>query len=737
MDIKDIFDRAMSAQLDAHPFSDNNTVMKNIRERAKKMEKNKKIGHRILSAAAGTAAAAAFITGGYFGVRYLNEHGGLKEGGIRTDLPGAAYHAEETTSEVTDESSAFLNNSDLVIGPEVQLEDLYGMKKDKEQELETLQNEKEAALRELENRNEKIQRLIYEIDEARNNEESSANDELISDLEAKADYLRMEADALENKIAEHDKFIEYLNEILKMLDDEIAELEVRHDMLSDAENAGPEEADAKAEIDAAGKALNGVVSMDETIELGEMTVHFTGYDYDSQFIRFEYDVRYTDGEYHQSRNPLSVINLESSQVCSHGAWKYERGEESDIIHCHTDVAINGTPDYIRVPFGYTVFPEDLPAEPYTEDDELFAITVHFDPDSAIRTFWNDRVKVGETGKEFKISDAFITPTHISARLHFNDLTAEFADNITAGLRLMNERTVELTDIGIYGCSEDSDLYWLVAWYDEPIALDDIADANINGFYFSEPDEEYFELMKAKYPDICSIEHSPLYTPADEWYDCDGKRVHVTGYTFDGVMLRLRYETCHDYPLSGDAAAIYGYMLPNKLWDGFAYLCNGECDESRISEGIIAETFNVFVTSPVESLDIPFGDSIFTVHKNESVPMIEKDIDKEMSVSNGDTIHFDRLVLSSGNLGIAMSGSPYTNDYSSETGTTYLEALSGLQTVITLVNGDTIQFNHGWNEPAGMGLPNGSGYKFYQFTDPIDINDVVSITVNDMEIYSLE
>ena len=491
------------------------------------------------------------------------------------------------------------------------------------------------------------------------------------------------------------------------------------------------------EIDALGKAVNGVVPMDETIELDGMTVHFTGYDYDSQIIRFEYDVKYTDGEFHQMRNPLSVINLEATKEFysgHHSAWKYEQGKESDIIHCYTDVAINGTPEGIRVPFGYTVFPEDFPAEPYTEDDELFAITVYYDHDSVIRTFWNDRIKVGETGKEFKIADAFITPTHISARLRFDEMTQETADNITAGLKMKDGSSLDLTNIDIIGYSEDSSLYWLVAWYDEPIALDDISAANINGFYFSKSDEEYFEMMKAKYPDMCSIEHSPLYTPADEWFDCDGKRVHVTGYTFDGIILRLRYETCYDYPIS--ASSVYGYMLPNTLPDGTTLLCGAVCDLDRTSEGVIEETWDIFATTPKDSIELPFGDGIFTAYKNDSVPMLEKEIGTELPVSNNETIHLDRLVISSGNLSILMSGSPYPNDYSSETGTDYMVAISDMVTVITLADGETIRFNMGWNEPAGTGMPNGFGFKFYQFTDAIDINDVVSITVNDTEIFAI-
>ena len=499
------------------------------------------------------------------------------------------------------------------------------------------------------------------------------------------------------------------------------------------------------EIDAVGKPVNGVVPMDETIELDDMTVHFTGYEFDSQYMRIEYEVKYTGGEQrHTTGAPVRPIEIADTLVgdgmvivVSHPAYEYAAGID-DTVYCYADVVINGTPDYVRIPFGYAGSPEVPPAERYTEDDELFAITVHYDPDSVIRTFLNDRVKIGETGREFRITDAFITPTHISARLKFDEKpTQELTDNITAGLRLKAGSSIDLTNKKTIGYTKDGELYWLVAWYDEPIALDDIADANINGFCFSESDEEYYEMMRTKHSDIVSIGHSPLYTPADEWFDCDGKSVHVTGYYFDGIILRLRYETYYDHPLSIDTAAEYGYSLPNNLVDGIASLCNGEYDdESRISEGIIAETVNAFVKTPVDTLEIPFGDGIFTVRKNDSVPMIEKDIDKVITVRGDDTIHLDRFVLSSGNLSITMSGSPYTDGYGykSETGKAYMYELIDAETVITLKNGDLINFNHGWNEPAGMGLPIDQGFKFYQFTDPIDISDVVSITVNGMEIY---
>lgn len=93
MDYRSLFDRAMSQKLSGYTFSDNRTIMKNIEERAIRMENNKARRHSVFSAVAGTAAAVAVIGGSALGLNYLNEHGGLKEGGSGSSQnSGAGYH---------------------------------------------------------------------------------------------------------------------------------------------------------------------------------------------------------------------------------------------------------------------------------------------------------------------------------------------------------------------------------------------------------------------------------------------------------------------------------------------------------------------------------------------------------------------------------------------------------------------------------------------------------------------
>ena len=114
MDYKSIFDKAMSWKLSEYTFSENK-VLRNIEERAKNMKKNDNVkqmhfteitpeytqlkkSHKVLNVFAGVAGTAAVLAGAVFGLNWLNEHGGLKEGG--SDEIRAGYH-EETTAAAT------------------------------------------------------------------------------------------------------------------------------------------------------------------------------------------------------------------------------------------------------------------------------------------------------------------------------------------------------------------------------------------------------------------------------------------------------------------------------------------------------------------------------------------------------------------------------------------------------------------------------------------------------------
>lgn len=102
MNYRDFFDKALSEAYREAPVTDDRTFVGEICERADNMKNNNERKHRLFTAVAGTAAAVAVVGGGVLGVNYLNQYGGLKEGG------GAAYHTEtaETTAAVTAEVTA-------------------------------------------------------------------------------------------------------------------------------------------------------------------------------------------------------------------------------------------------------------------------------------------------------------------------------------------------------------------------------------------------------------------------------------------------------------------------------------------------------------------------------------------------------------------------------------------------------------------------------------------------------
>lgn len=105
MEPKALFDKALSEVSEKYTFSPDREIVNNIMERAKSMEKHKQNRHRVLTAAAGTAAAFAVIGGSVLGLNYLNEHGGLKEGG------SAAYHEDSSTA--PEDPSAVTTQTDL------------------------------------------------------------------------------------------------------------------------------------------------------------------------------------------------------------------------------------------------------------------------------------------------------------------------------------------------------------------------------------------------------------------------------------------------------------------------------------------------------------------------------------------------------------------------------------------------------------------------------------------------
>ncbi len=620
MDYRDFFDKAVSEAFDKYTFSDTEQTMKRIRERTKSMKKKDdklrqikftevsadytepKKSAKVLHAVAGVAGAAAVLAGAVFGLNWLNEHGGLKEGGIESSN-GAGYHEDMT------------------------------------------------------------------------------------------EPVQSEAAVTGNAI--------------------IASEDVRD----------------KIEIDAVGKAVNGIVPMDETVEFDGMTVHFTGYEFDSEYAKFYYDLIYPDKD-SIPLNGLSVRPMGINGIVFCGSAG-DNDYDAAAIHCHATIAVDGTPNSLRVSFGRDL--TDLTDRSYTADDEVFAVTVHFDKDSALRTFWGKNIAVDEEGEKVKFRDGFITPTHIMVSVENSyGLSDEIVEKLPAAVR-MKDGTRLVPHRSSFIVDTDSDTRWLIYEFDEPIDISEVEEGSFHNFYFYGEDWEETKRIIDNYDKLRDIESSPLYTPADEWFDCDGKHVHVTGYAFDTVNLRIRYETCYDEPIKKTSSAAYFYQITNVFPDNSAGCSSADISYDRAEEGIVETLQNIYATEPVDSLEVPFGDSFFSVSYNSNIPKIEREINKE--VSGSVNYRFDRFVLTPYSLSFIVTDGP--TDYSTEEGVAFSHAVSNFEVSINFADGSTKEMRGLVDEPSGIAMPEGKAYKFYQFLDPIDINDVVSITVNGCEIYNCE
>ncbi|MBR1833364.1 MAG: hypothetical protein IJ784_13200 [Ruminiclostridium sp.] len=646
MDYRDFFDKAVSEAFDKYTFSDTEQTMKRIRERTKSMKKKDdklrqikftevsadytepKKSAKVLHAVAGVAGAAAVLTGAVFGLKFLNDHGGLKEGG--SDELRAGYH-----------------------------EDI-------------------------------------------------------------SEPAQSEAVVTENAI--------------------IASEDVRD----------------KIEIDAAGKAVNGIVPMDHTVELGGHSIHFTGYEFDSVSVKLYYSIIFGEDTVVEPGMQPPISPVDSEWTSMYGADETRK----NVMNVTSEFLLYEPVDPARISF----------TEP--ESGETLEVTLYCDRDSLIEVHERavHHIKFTDGRHDRTIfEDMYITPTHA---------LAVFDNGYELPLDTFNEIDLEA---GTYDgevtpkegrsmCEERGKVY--VKWeFEEPTDLARIKNVTLfssamtelgigysQTFVYGE-DYERSKKEKAEANEIRSIEHSPLFTPADEWFDYEHCRAHVTGYIFDGLNGRIRYEVYHDYPVDLFADNSASICNPNTFTEGDVLCSGGEADYDRELEGIAVFCYALHVTEPVDEITIPFcskwgsaeeqemtKDYSFTLRYNSDVQRITNDIDKELTFEWGDTVHLDSFVLTPDNLGFRFSGVRYTQTavtsdpekIENDPAYMYNRKLCELETVITFKNGGTAVINNKTAvQPSGMPTPNGNAWMFWQFRDSIDISEVASIAVDGLEIYSAE
>lgn len=116
MDTREVFKKAFSNVQSLNSFPEHEKALKDVLERANNMNDNENIRqikygskapvydeptkpHTAWKVVGGIAGAAAVLTGGFFGLKFLNDHGGLK--GPDAGGPGAGYseNADTTTAD--------------------------------------------------------------------------------------------------------------------------------------------------------------------------------------------------------------------------------------------------------------------------------------------------------------------------------------------------------------------------------------------------------------------------------------------------------------------------------------------------------------------------------------------------------------------------------------------------------------------------------------------------------------
>ncbi|MBQ9384107.1 MAG: hypothetical protein IJT87_07705 [Ruminiclostridium sp.] len=621
MNYRDFFDEALSEAYTEAPVADDKEFIGTIYERAKGMSNKKekvrqmklteitpeyvetKKSHKVFTAVAGVAGAAAVLTGAVFGVGWLNEHGGLKGPDVRD--ADAGYHSD--------------------------------------------------------------------IEPAQSAEETT------------------------NAI--------------------IASEDVR----------------GKIEIEAAGKAVNGIVPMDETVVLDGEAVHFTGYEFDSAVVTFYYDIIGT------TRSDIRPMGINGAVYGTAGG---SPDNDSNMVKdCHGTVALYEPADTVRISFGRDLI--DLTDKSCTTDDEAFAVTVHSDPDCVVK-----KAMLGAVENEVKtliIDDAYVTPTHVTAVVnrYFKrppddlgkaEISVIMRDGTVIGTHMRSTITAD----------DDSGLAWIVRKFDEPIDINEVSEVQLDECRLDS------EEISSIYPDyffpvtVPPEENRHYLTDAHvETENCD---ITINWLTFDGLTLRLQYDVTfkNGLPEDGTVPTIvpcgdnniepnisHGTRVDLLGTDGDTASCLGEVVYNRVMSGEpLKLRFRHFTREGEEEL-ISFLDEnvgmIVLEPETPDVPIAEYEINKEVSFKWGDKIPVESVTVCRDSVMITFE---YSHAELAGKGfslhDTYLEMADGSRKIL-----DTIEDCGGTENSGGTVQTGEEGSKLwwhYELSEPIDPSAVKNIVI---------
>ena len=521
MEIKEYFYRAFSDIRKDHDLPDDKTICKDILERAKKMKKNDNVrqvkfteitpeyaepkkSHKALNVFAGVAGTAAVLAGAVFGLNWLNEHGGLK--GPDVQGLGAGYHEDVTeqlsadTTENNDILASFVYDDFTV---NVTKYDFDGKSLNVYYDVIFAEGCTLSS----------AEKFASIIPHAVMNEENGAESqgELLSEdgNTQSCVYrttLKVYTDCTAVKFhPTKEESLEYDGSYTVYADKRIGRQGI--------------------EIDAVGKAVNGIVPMDKSIVLDDVTVHFTGYEFDSEVVTFYYDII---GTTRMDIRPMGI-----NGAVFNGTAGTEDKENNMVKDIHGTVALYEPAETARISFGKDL--TDLTDKSYTTDNEAFTVTVHFDPESVLKLDREDvYARFNEDFPDYALwmTKLLVTPTHITERLIWEngDQSKAFDYFGNENMRvMMNDGEIkEAHRFSIITADDGSNIVWLTYYFDEPIDT-----AKVSEVYFDE-----YRLYG---------EEIPKLSAGDSFKLDDGATAHIDYMHYDGFIFKTQITVHSDDP----------------------------------------------------------------------------------------------------------------------------------------------------------------------------------------------
>lgn len=254
-----------------------------------------------------------------------------------------------------------------------------------------------------------------------------------------------------------------------------------------------------------------------------------------------------------------------------------------------------------------------------------------------------------------------------------------------------------------------------------------------------------------------IKTSTLYTASEEGFRHENYQVQITGYTFDGINLRLAY----DIILDEDSGYVTSDFFGPADEDGNCAIdpvsLNVDTENGFLSGGttyypddpfVLHTEWDLHLYEPSDEIDINFtphdlirgrnlssvtGDVFtFTAKIPENVPIRTIAPENTFATDSfGNTYAVDVMKISGREISAVLSGIPYTQ-FNYEPAETIMEDLSSYSVRLFFEDGRELIIPR--NYSLGQPFADGKTYIHYALTEEIDPDTVTAVYLNNDKIY---